>query len=220
MAKYTLILGTKDWSSWSLRAWLAMKASGEPFDEVLIRLRQPGHAGTRAQILKYSPSGKVPVLQIEDNGVTATVFDSFAICETLAERHPNAGLWPDDLKARAFARSISAAMHSGYADLRATLSMDFARRVPTPDLTEAVKEQIAEITGYWQTALECFGGGAFLFGRFSIADCMYAPVVSRFRTYGMALSPPLAAYSDCMFAHPAMQEWETAAQSEVAQGVA
>jgi glutathione S-transferase len=98
--------------------------------------------------------------------------------------------------------------------------MDFARRLATPDLTNVVREQIAEITGHWQTALERFGGDAFLFGRFSIADCMYAPVASRFRTYSIALSSPLAAYSDRVFAHPAMREWETAAQAEMAGGVA
>jgi glutathione S-transferase len=217
MARYRLIVGTKDWSSWSLRAWLALKACGEPFEEIVIRLRQPG---TRARILEHSPSGKVPALQIEDAGGPYTVFDSLAICETLAERHPDAALWPDDPAARAFARSISAAMHSGYAELRAALSMDFARRLPTPELNETVEAQIAEITSYWQAALGRTDGDAFLFGRFSIADCMYAPVVSRFRTYGIALAPALCAYSDRMFAHPAMREWEADAEAEAAAGLA
>jgi glutathione S-transferase len=220
MARYRLIIGTKDWSSWSLRAWLALKACGAPFEEIVIRLRQTGHEGTRAQILQYSPSGKVPVLQIEDDGARYTVFDSLAICETLAELHPDAALWPDDPSTRAFARSISAAMHSGFADLRAALSMDFARRLATPELSETVKDQIAEITGYWQAALDGNGGKDFLFGRLSIADCMYAPVVSRFRTYGIALAPALAAYSDRVLAYPPMREWEVAALAEVTAGLA
>ncbi len=220
LARYRLIVGTKDWSSWSLRAWLALKACGEPFEEVVIRLRQAGDEGTRSQILQYSPSGKVPALQIEEDGERYTVFDSLAICETLAERHPGAALWPEDPAARALARSISAAMHSGFAELRAALSMDFARRLPAPELSETLTDQIAEITRYWQTALDRTDGDAFLFGRFSIADCMYAPVVSRFRTYGIALAPALSAYSERMFANPAMREWEAAAEAEVAAGLA
>jgi len=220
MAQYRLIIGTKDWSSWSLRPWLAMKASGIPFEEIVIRLRQSGDQGTRAQILRYSPSGKVPALQIEDEGRQYTVFDSLAICETLAERHPDAGLWPDDPAARGFARSISSAMHSGFSELRALLPMDFARRLPTPELSDTVKDQIADIAKYWQTALEGTKGDGFLFGRFSIADCMYAPVVSRFRTYGIALAPALSAYSDRVLALPAMREWEAAAEAEVAAGEA
>lgn len=217
MARYRLIVGTKDWSSWSLRPWLALKACGVPFEEVVIRLRQEG---ARAEILGYSPSGKVPALQIDDGGEHFTVFDSLAICETLAERHPGAALWPDDPAARGFARSISAAMHSGFAELRAALPMDFARRLPTPELSETVLAQIAEITNYWEAALGRKADGPYLFGRFSIADCMYAPVVSRFRTYGIGLAPALTAYSDLMFAHPAMREWEVAAEAEVAAGLA
>lgn len=220
MARYRLIVGTKDWSSWSLRPWLAMKACAVPFEEIVIGLRQPGDAGSRAQILKYSPSGKVPVLQIEAGDASYTVFDSLAICETLAERHPEARLWPDDPAARGLARSISAAMHSGFAELRSVLPMDFARRLPTPELNETVQAQIAEITGYWQASLDRTAGDAYLFGRFSIADCMYAPVVSRFRTYGIALTPALAAYAERMFALPAMREWEIAAEAEVAEGLA
>ena len=217
MAKYTLILGTKNWSSWSLRPYLALCATGHPFDEIVIPLNRPE---TRAEILKHSPSGKVPALTIEENGRIYTVFDSFAICETLAERHPEARLWPVNADARARARAISAVMHSSFPDLRATLSMDFARTLPTPTLSDAVKAQIAEILGYWQSALEDSGRKEFLFGDFSIADCMYAPVVSRFRTYGIELSPQLRAYSERVFQLPGMRKWADASKAEVDAGLA
>ena len=228
---YRIILGTKNWSSWSLRPWLALRATGVPFEEVVIQLAgSSGHdtfegktrdpAVVKAEILKYSPSGKVPALEIEENGACSVVFDSLAICETLAERHPEAGLWPKDPEARGYARAISACMHSSYGELRSTLSMDFARKVATPALSDAVKAQIGEITGFWQHALDCYGHREFLFGAFSIADCMYAPVVSRFRTYGIALPPVLAAYSERIFALTAMRDWEKAAIAEVAAGLA
>jgi glutathione S-transferase len=217
MANYTLILGTKNWSSWSLRPWLALHAVGQPFGEVVIPLNRPE---TRTEILKHSPSGKVPALRIEDDGRSYTVFDSFAICETLAERHPEARLWPSDPEARAQARSISAVMHSSFPDLRATLSMDFARRHPTPALNDTVRSQIAEITGYWQSALDRYGHGGFLFGAFSIADCIYAPVVSRFRTYGIELPDAVEAYCGRIFQLPAMRAWEDASRAEIDAGLA
>jgi glutathione S-transferase len=215
MAKYILIVGTKEWSSWSLRPYLALRATGHPFEEIVIRLNRPE---TRAEILKHSPSGKVPALGIEENGRSTVVFDSLAICETLAERHSEARLWPSEPDARTFARSISAVMHSGFAELRAMLSMDFARKLPTPPLTDIVKGQIDEICGYWQSALDRYGRDRFLFGEFSIADCMYAPVVSRFRTYGIELPPVLAAYCERIFQLPGMRSWADASQAEVAAG--
>ncbi len=217
MATYTLILGTKNWSSWSLRPYLALCATGVPFEEVVIPLNTPQ---SRAEILKHSPSGKVPALHIEEAGRGYTVFDSLAICETLAERHPEARLWPSDPEARAQARSISAVMHSSFPDLRATLSMDFGRTVPTPALSDAVRSQIAEIISYWQSALDRYGRGRFLFGDFSIADCMYAPVVSRFRTYGIELPADVAGYSARMFELPAMLRWADASRAEIAAGLA
>jgi glutathione S-transferase len=217
MAKYTLILGTKNWSSWSLRPYLALCATGEPFDEIVIRLNQPE---TRSEILKHSPTGKVPALKIEDGSRVYTVFDSLAICETLAERHPEAGLWPSDAEARAQARSVSAAMHSGFPELRVMLSMDFARKLPTPALSDVVKDQIAEIIGYWRSALDRHGRDCFLFGDFSIADCMYAPVVSRFRTYGIELPAELRSYSARMFELPGMRKWGDASRAEVESGLA
>ncbi|MGD0190250.1 MAG: glutathione S-transferase family protein [Rhizomicrobium sp.] len=217
MARYTLILGTKNWSSWSLRPYLALCATGERFDEVVVQLDRPE---TRAEILKYSPSAKVPALRIEENGRSYTVFDSLAICETLAERHPQARLWPSGAEARAQARSISAVMHSSFPDLRAALPMDFARTLPTPALGDAVKSQISEITSYWQDVLDRSGEGRFLFGDFSIADCMYAPVVSRFRTYGIALPDSLKAYCTRICELPGMRNWEEDSRAEIAAGKA
>lgn len=214
---YRLVVGTKNWSSWSLRPYLALRATGAPFEEITIALRRPD---TRAQIRKLAPSNKVPILLVTDGDSEFAVFDSLAICETLAERHPDAGLWPADIATRARARSISAAMHSGFAALRETLSMEFARRLPTPPLSDAVRADIEEITGYWQEALGARGRKAeFLFGGFSIADCMYAPVVSRFRTYGIKLPALLQQYCDSIWELPAMQDWLTAAEAEVNEGL-
>lgn len=218
---YTLIVGTKDWSSWSLRPYLALSATGQPFEEVVIRLRQSEDNATQNAIRKYSPAGRVPVLAIEAGGKTVTVWDSLAICETLAERHPEAGLWPDDWTVRAQARAFSAEMHSGFPDLRDQLTMDFARRLPLPALRPKTEEQIARVLSGWDAALAAHGAdGGFLFGRFSIADCMYAPVVSRFTTYGVATSKPVADYMARIWALPAMQAWRAAAQQEVADGIA
>ncbi|HEY3778221.1 MAG TPA: glutathione S-transferase [Rhizomicrobium sp.] len=213
---YTLVVGTKNWSSWSLRAWLALRATGAEFGEIVIPLRRPD---SRDAIRRLARSDTVPALHIHGAGATETVVDSLAICETLAERHPEAKLWPESAAARAQARSIGAAMHSGFAALRATLPMEFARRLPTPEPSEQVRDEIARIARYWGNALGCAGEGGFLFGRFSIADCMYAPVVSRFRTYGITLDPPLDAYCSRVSDLPAMQDWLAAAQREVEDGL-
>jgi glutathione S-transferase len=215
MARYTLIVGTRNWSSWSLRPYVALKATGQAFEMLDIRLRQ---TGTREKILTHSPAGKVPVLNIQENGRSLTVWDSLAICETLAERHPGAGLWPADAAVRATARSYACEMHSGFPDLRDQLSMDFARLQPLPELREETKAQIARIIAAWQEALAA-SKGEFLFGRLSVADCMYAPVVSRFQTYGVEVPAPVRAYMDRVLALPAMQEWKVAAQREVEAGL-
>ena len=220
MAAYTLILGTKNWSSWSLRPYLAMRATGAPFEEISVRLRHSESPTTREQILKHSPAGKVPVLKIEENGRTVTVWDSLAICETLAERHPQAKLWPDEAERRALARAFAAEMHSGFPDLREQLTMEFARTLPAPALRDATKAQIARIVEAWTQALKQHGdANGFLFGRVSIADYMYAPVVSRFLTYGIALPASVAAYCERMMALPAMQDWGRAAKAEVDAGL-
>src|SRR5258706_5777844 len=218
MARYTLIVGTRNWSSWSLRPFVALKATGVPFETVDIRLRQTERPTTREQILQYSPAGRVPVLKIEENANSLTVWDSLAICETLAERHPAAGLWPQDAAVRAAARSYACEMHGGFADLRDQLSMDFVRKKDLPELREDTKIQIARILGAWEWALAAHKG-EFLFGKLSVADCMYAPVVSRFETYGVAVPASICAYMDRIIALPAIREWAITAQAEVEAGI-
>lgn len=217
-ALYTLIVGTKDWSSWSLRPYVALRAVGVPFEEIVVRLRQEPLTGN--EIKRHSKAGRVPILKIEENGRTVTVWDSLAICETLAERHPEAKLWPDDAFARAEARSYAAEMHSGFPDLRDQLSMDFARRKPLPVLRKETKAQVARVLDSWTSALTRFGtGGGFLFGGLSLADCMYAPVVSRFQTYGVEVPDIVKSYMTKMMALPAMRDWGAAAQKEVDAGI-
>jgi glutathione S-transferase len=217
---YSLVVGTMQWSSWSLRPFLALSAIGAPFETVVIRLRvkPPEPVTTRDRILEYSPAGKVPVLKIAENGKTLTVWDSLAICETLAERHPEAHLWPADAGTRAVARSLSSEMHSGFPDIRDQLSMEFTKKLPLPQLREDTQKQIARIIAAWSDALAQYKG-EFLFGAFSIADCMYAPVVSRFDTYGVAVPADVRAYMDRILALPAMQAWRKGAEQEVAAGL-
>ena len=208
MNRLTLVIGNKNYSSWSLRAWLALKHSGAAFDELRIPLDMPT---TREQILKHSPAGRVPVLH--DGGFT--VWDSLAICEYLAERFPAARLWPDDAAARAVARAVSAEMHAGFPVLRAAMPMNCRARRPGKGRAPGVDDDIARIAAIWRGCRDEFGdGGAMLFGRFSIADAMFAPVASRFVTYGVALDPVAAAYVDAVFALPAMADWLAAAHAE------
>jgi glutathione S-transferase len=213
-AQYTLVIGNKNLSSWSLRPWLALKIAGIAFEEIVVRLDQPE---TRASIGEYSPAGKVPVLKIAENGQTLTVWDSLAIAETIAERHPEAGLWPADPSLRALARAYAAEMHAGFADVRMNLPMYFAKSLPLPEMNEPTRAQVARIVAGWETALGAHGG-EFLFGRISIADCMYAPVVSRFLTYGIALPAAAAAYCRRMMELPALKEWRSGAEAEIARG--
>ncbi|WP_207458008.1 glutathione S-transferase family protein [Azospirillum sp. SYSU D00513] len=208
MSSLTLVIGNKAISSWSLRPWLALKQTGQAFDEIVITLRQPD---TAARILEHSPSGKVPALMHGDR----TVWDSLAICEYLAETFPDARLWPDDAHARAVARAVSAEMHSGFAALRGSMSMNLKHRFLGEGRTPATEADIARIARIWTDARARFGQeGPFLFGRFSIADCMYAPVVTRFDTYGVALDPVCADYCRAVRELPAMREWTEAALAE------
>jgi glutathione S-transferase len=161
------------------------------------------------------------VLRIEEGGANYIVWDSLAICETLADRHAEAKLWPDDIKTRAIARAYAAEMHSGFPDVRQQLTMDFARRLPAPALRDETKTQIARIVAAWSEALDQHArNGGFLFGRFSVADCMYAPVVSRFITYSVEVPGPIRTYIDRMMALPAMLDWGRASQAEVDAGKA
>ncbi len=211
-ARYTLTIGNKNSSSWSLRPWLAMKMANLAFEEVLIPLKT---AETKARILNLSPSGKVPALKIDDGSQSWTVWDSLAIAETVAERHPEARLWPEDTRARAQARSVVAEMHSGFPELRKALSMDIAARHPTPALDDQVQADIARVVAIWTEALAASKGkGGFLFGGFGIADAFYAPVVTRFETYGVHLPAVAQAYSQRVLALPAMHEWIAAAKAE------
>jgi glutathione S-transferase len=218
VARYTLILGTKDWSSWSLRPYMALRATGVAFEEIVVPLRR---GDSRDRLIKYSHAAKAPVLKIEEGGKTTTVWDSLAICETLAERHPEARLWPEDSATRAEARSYVAEMHSSFAAMRSNLSMDFARRLPTPKLDDDTKADVARVIEAWTHVLEHHSNEeGFLFGHFSIADAMYTPVVSRFVTYEIDVPSIVRGYVERMFALPAMQDWGNAAQAEVDDGVA
>ena len=204
----TLIIGTKKWSSWSLRPWIALKEAKLPFREMIIHLRQ---SDTKARILEYSPAGKVPVL-IDGREM---VWDSLAILDYLAARFPDTRLWPQDLAGMAFARSISAEMHSGFPDLRRELPMDIGVELPMPVLSPAATADVERVQAIWRDARGRFGAaGPFLFGRFSNADAMYAPVVTRFRTYGVPVDPVCAAYMDAVLALPSMTAWYRAADEE------
>lgn len=206
-----LVIGNKNFSSWSLRPWLLLKQAGLPFREIPVRLRQ---ADTKAQILAHSPSGKVPALIDGD----LTVWDSLAICEYLAEKASlnHVDLWPADPKARAEARSVSAEMHSGFAALRQQMSMEVAASRPGEGQTPEVLADVARIAALWTSCRERFAAaGPFLFGDLSVADAMYAPVAFRFHTYGVELPPLAAAYRDTLLALPAMQEWAAGARAEV-----
>ena len=208
MDALTLVIGNKAYSSWSLRPWLALRHIGVPFTEILAPLGQPD---SRANILRHSPSGRVPLLKHGER----TVWDSLAICEYLAETYPEARLWPEEAYARAVARSVSAEMHSGFADLRTNMFMDLKRKRPGEGRSDACLADIARVTEIWRDARARFGtGGPYLFGRFSVADCMYAPVATRFETYGVELDPVCRAYADALLALPALREWSEAARAE------
>ncbi|HZW11800.1 MAG TPA: glutathione S-transferase family protein [Noviherbaspirillum sp.] len=202
-----LVIGNKNYSSWSMRPWLVMKAFGIPFEEVRIALGQPD---TSMRIGQYSSAGKVPVLI---DGETV-VWDSTAICEYLAEQFPDKGLWPRDVRARATARSICAEMHSGFSALRTAMWMNIRARFPGKGRTPGAQGDIARICEIWENCLARSGQHQFLFGDFSIADAYYAPVVMRFRTYGVWLAPALQAYVDRVVAHPAVAQWMREAMEE------
>lgn len=208
MTRPLLVLGNRNYSSWSLRPWLLMRHAGIAFDELCIPLYLPD---SKARILRHSPSGKVPALR--DGAVT--VWDSLAICEYVAEKHPERQLWPADPAARAAARSVSAEMHSGFAALRSALPMNL-RRAPAPvEPPPEAAADIGRILELWDDCRRRFGArGPFLFGAFSIADAMYAPVACRFHAYCVPLPPSAQAYAETLLGLPAMQEWTAAARAE------
>lgn len=200
----TLVIGTKRYSSWSLRSWLAARMAGAEIREIEIVLRQPA---TKGDILDHSPSGKVPCL-IHDGLV---VWDSLAICEYLAEAFPEARLWPDQRRARAVARAVAAEMHSGFPTMRNLCPMDVCATTPLVEPAPDLIVELERLKTIWNDCRARFGagegGGPFLFGRFSIADAMYAPMVSRCTTFALPLDPVSAAYCATIRALPAMREW-------------
>jgi glutathione S-transferase len=204
-----LVIGNKNYSSWSMRPWLALRANNIPFEEVLISLYS-GEAD-KQRILDFSRSGKVPILVDGD----VTVWDSLAIIEYIAERFPEKRLWPELPARRAHARSISAEMHSGFAALRNECGMNLHRPVRASDLSADASANIGRIEQIWGECRERYGhSGPFLFGAFGAADAMFAPVVHRFRSYAVAVNKETHRYMDTMMALPAFAEWTKAGLAE------
>ena len=210
MSDITIVLGNKNYSSWSLRPWLALKHTGAAFDELVVPLYRDGF---REQILAWSAAGKVPILRHGD----LTVWESLAICEYLAETFPDARLWPRDRAPRALCRAVSSEMHGGFTGLRQNLPMDLSRRHPGAGRIEQAQADIDRVTTIWRDCRARFGAtgaGPFLFGDFTVADAMYAPVATRFLTYGGALDPVCAGYVEALMDLPAMRDWAAAAAAE------
>ena len=203
-----LTIGNKNYSSWSFRPWLALRAAGIPFEETVIPIYVPG---AKEQLVARSPAGKVPILQ--DGAVT--VWESLAILEYAAEKFPGAALWPADPAARAHARAIASEMHAGFVPLRSQCPMNMRRPAKKLELGAEAAANVARIDAMWSDCRARFGnGGPFLFGAFSAVDAMYAPVVSRFCTYGIDVGAASTAYMQAMMALPAWQEWSAAALKE------
>jgi glutathione S-transferase len=203
-----LIIGNKNYSSWSLRPWIALRHAGIPFDEEVVPLYEPG---SRERVLAYSSAGKVPVLIDGD----MTIWESLAIIEYLAERFPKAQLWPADVAARALARSVAAEMHAGFVALRRHCPMNMRRDGRKRELTAEVEADVRRIEQIWTDCRARFGAaGPFLFGAFGAADAMYAPVVSRFTSYGIGMGAAAESYMQAVTALPAYREWRTAGLAE------
>jgi len=212
MHDLTLYIGNKNLSSWSLRPWLLMKQADIPFEEVMIRLDLPEE---RKSIADHSPSGKVPALVCDGQ----TIWDSLAIAEFLHDLFPERGLWPENRKVRAIARCISAEMHSGFQAMRDFWPMNYSRSAMGHLCPPPVRRDVERVTEIWTMCRKRFGAeGPFLFGRFSIADAMYAPVVSRIRTYGpLDLNDAVTDYCQSIWTLPAMREWGEGAKAELAR---
>ena len=208
MEKFTLVIGNKNYSSWSLRPWLVLTHFKIPFKEILIPLARPE---SKAAVLKHSPSGKVPLLK---HGKTI-VWESLAICDYLADLFPSRNMWPKDKAKRAYGRSIASEMHAGFFNLRKACPMNVRARTPVA-LTPEVAKDVNRITAIWEDGRKKHGkSGNFLCGDFSIADAMFAPVVFRFRTYGIPVSGPAKKYMNAMLDLPAVKKWEEAALKEI-----
>ena len=203
-----LVIGNKNYSSWSLRPWIGMKAKGIPFDETLIPFDAPDF---KSRLATISGTGKVPVLIDGDTHV----WESLAILEYLAETFPQAGLWPVDKAARAHVRAVAHEMHAGFGPLRRHLPMNIQRLVETRHPISEAAADVKRVDALWSDCRTRFGeGGPFLFGTFTAADAMYAPIVSRFRTYRVEVGAASRAYMDAVMALPAWKEWEAAALEE------
>jgi glutathione S-transferase len=221
MGELTIVIGNKTYSSWSMRPWLALKKTGRAFREENIPLRQ---AETKGRILGHSGAGLVPVLKYELKHGAVTVWESLAICEYLADAFPDAELWPADIRARAHARSASSEIHAGFARLRENMPMDVTHDRHRESRADLVQDEIARIAQIWSEARRNFGskgsgnktGGDFLYGAFTAADAMFAPVVTRFRTYGVRLDEVCTRYMDAVLEWPGFKEWEAGALAETA----
>lgn len=213
MAELTLYIGNKNYSSWSLRPWLALRHAGAQFDEVLIPLQQPE---SPELLRRHSPSRRVPVLR---HGAL-TVWESQAICEYIAELFPATRLWPEDREARAVARAVANEIHGGFGEMRRYLPMDIRNRWPIGERLKMVQADVDRVSQIWRDCRERYGSrsahgpGPYLFGGFTIADAMFAPVTTRFVTYGVLLDAVCTAYVKAVAAHPAMGEWMAAAKAE------
>jgi glutathione S-transferase len=203
----TLVIGNKNVSSWSMRPWVVLNAFQIPFQEVRVALDKPD---TSNNIARYSASGRVPVLLAGET----SIWDSLAICEYLAEQFPDEHLWPRDVAARAMARSICAEMHSSFSSLRSTMPMNIKGSFPGQGRAAETQADIGRISEIWEECLSRFGRNEYLFGDFSIADAFYAPVVTRFKTYGVVLPPVLSAYCERIRNHPAVARWVEEALAE------
>ncbi len=208
MTKPTLVIGNKNYSSWSLRGWLLLRGFGIDFDEVQLKFHT---AGWERDIGRWSPSGLVPVLWLDGE----PIWDTLAIAETVAERWPDKQVWPRDARVRATARSICAEMHAGFRGLRGAMPMNIRGSYPGKGMSPEVRRDIDRIVANWTLCRERFGpGGELLFGGFTAADAYYAPVASRFATYGVQLPPVAQRYVDAVLAFPAVREWSAAARAE------
>jgi glutathione S-transferase len=206
-----LVIGNKNYSSWSMRPWVLLRQAGIEFEEVQLKFGEQQGRLTVPGIEKYSAAGKVPVLVIEGE----PVWDSLAIAETVAERFPDLQLWPADAKARAHARAICAEMHSGFQAVRGNMPMNIRGRHPGKGLTAETQRDIDRIAAIWTQCRERFGsGGPLLFGRCTIADAYYAPVVMRFQTYAVKLPPAAQAYCEAVLSLKAVREWIDGARRE------
>jgi glutathione S-transferase len=206
-----LVIGNKNYSSWSMRPWVLLREAGIPFDEVQLKFSENDGGLTVTGIDKYSAAGKVPVLMVEGE----PVWDTLAICETAAELFPQKQLWPAEPKARRVARSICAEMHSGFQGVRGRMPMNISRRYPGKGMTPESKRDIERIVEIWTSCRERFGkGGKLLFGGFTIPDAYYAPVVTRFQTYGVSLPKAAQDYCDAVLALGAVREWTDGARRE------